>query len=447
MTEDPSARGAWSSQIGFILAAAGSAIGLGNIWRFPTVVGENGGAAFLFIYLMCVLLVGVPVMIAELTIGRKSKSNPVGAFQTLAPGTAWRWVEGLGVLTGLVILSFYSVVAGWTLRYVWLAVTGTFSGVDAHTVSSIFTDFIATGPLVTVHHLVFIAITVWIVAGGIQGGIERASKILMPVLLLLLAFLVVRAVTLPGAMRGIAFYLHPDFSKVDFGVILSALGQAFFSLSLGMGAMITYGSYLSRRENLITSAVYVSLADSLIAVLAGFAIFPALFSVPGLSPDAGPGLIFTVLPNIFNAIFLGSIFGAFFFVLLTIAALTSSISLLEVAVAFLIDERRWKRKNAAICAGSLAFLLGIPSALSTGSVPLFAGFLDTVNRYFGEISLVVGALFIAPFLGWKWGVQPALEEIASGNSQFKMAPIWGFLIRYARPIAIVVILGRLLFGA
>ena len=447
MNHDPSARGAWGSQFGFVLAAAGSAIGLGNIWRFPTVVGENGGAAFLFIYLMCVLLVGLPVMIAELTIGRKSKSNPVGAFQALAPGTPWKWVGSLGVITGLVILSFCSVVAGWTLRYVWLAVTGTFVGVDSQTVSSIFTGFIATGPLVTLHHLIFITITVWIVAGGVQGGIERASKILMPVLLALLVFLVGRAVTLPGAMQGITFYLNPDFSKVDFGVVLAALGQAFFSLSLGMGAMITYGSYLSRRENLIASAVYVSLADSFIAVLAGFAIFPALFSVPGLGPDAGPGLIFVVLPNIFNAIFLGSIFGAFFFVLLSIAALTSSISLLEVVVAFLIDQRRWERKKAAIYAGSLAFLLGIPSALSTGATPLFSAFLDTVNRYFGEISLVIGALFIALFLGWKWGVHPALQEISSGNSNFKMAPLWAFLVRYACPIAIVVILGRLIFGA
>ncbi|MFB3068555.1 MAG: sodium-dependent transporter, partial [Acidobacteriota bacterium] len=345
MRENPSSRGHWGSKVGFILAASGSAIGLGNIWRFPTMTGQNGGAAFVLIYLGCVLLIGVPVMIAELSIGRRTGSDPVGAFKALAPKTWWKAVGALGVLTGFMILSAYSVVAGWTLEYIWILLSGQFSGVDAETIGSIFNEFIADGPSVILCHFLFMAATIWIVSGGIEGGIEKATKILMPVMVVLLLLLVLRAVTLPGAQAGLSFYLKPDFSKVDLSVVRSALAHAFFTLSLGMGAMITYGSYISRSDNLVSSAIYVSLADTLIAFLAGFAIFPALFSVPGLSPEQGAGLIFLVLPNIFNAIPLGQLFGTAFFFLLAIAALTSTISLLEVVVAYFIDQRGWQRKS------------------------------------------------------------------------------------------------------
>ncbi len=313
MNDHRSTREAWGSKIGFVLGGTGSAIGLGNIWRFPTVTGQNGGAAFVLIYLLCILLIGVPVMIAELTIGRKAKSDPVGAFEFLAPGTAWKLVGALGVFTGLMILSFYSVVAGWTLKYIWLTFGGVFVGVDTEQVRTTFTAFISDGPAVVFFHLLFMTITTLIVMGGIQGGIEKASKIMMPVLLGLMVLLVLRSVTLPGAEAGLAFYLKPDFGKVDFQVVMAALGQAFFSLSLGMGAMITYGSYLSKKEDLISSTVYVSLSDTMIAFIAGFAIFPALFSVGGLAPDVGPSLIFVVLPNIFNPIPFGQLFGAGFF--------------------------------------------------------------------------------------------------------------------------------------
>lgn len=440
MDEHTHQRGRWGSRIGFIFAAAGSAIGLGNIWRFPTVTGENGGAAFVIVYIACVLLIGVPIMLAEFTIGRRAKSDPVGVFRKLAPGTLWKFVGALGVLTGLMILSYYSVVAGWTLKYVAVTLTGSLQGADPESIKTTFMDFIQDGPSVTGYHLLFMALTVWIVTGGIQGGIERAAKVLMPLLLLLLLLLVLRSVTLPGASEGLLFYLKPDFGKITFGVVLAALGQAFFSLSLGMGAMITYGSYLSQDENLVSSAVSVSFFDALIAILAGFAIFPALFSVPGLSPDAGPGLIFVVLPNIFNSIPLGQVFGALFFVLLAIAALTSAISLLEVAVAYAIDQLHWQRRKAALVMGLIIFLLGVPSALSNGALPLLSGMMDVVDRYFGNISLVLGALLLSVFVGWKWGIANALNEIHQGETKFGLAPVWGFLIRYACPIAIVTIL-------
>ena len=266
---------------------------------------------------------------------------------------------GLGVLTGFMILSAYSVVAGWTLNYILLTVSGQLTGADEEYIKATFSAFVADGPIVILYHFLFMAFSVGIVAGGIEKGIERASKILMPVLGLLLVLLVVRSVTLPGALTGLNFYLNPDFSKVNLNVVMAALEQAFFSLSLGMGAMITYGSYISKNDNLVSSAVFVSLADTLIAFVAGFAIFPALFS-GGLSPTAGPGLIFLVLPNIFNEIPFGQLFGATFFFLLAIAALTSTISLLEVVVAYSIDQLGWTRKRAALVVGVLVFLCVYP---------------------------------------------------------------------------------------
>ena len=439
MTESSPARGVWGSKIGFILAAAGSAIGLGNIWRFPTVAGSNGGAAFVLVYLACVFLIGVPVMVAELSIGRRTRSDPVGAFKILAPQTLWKLLGGLGVLTGFMILSAYSVVAGWILHYIFLTVNGLLTAVDTEHIKDTFSTFVADGPTVILCHFFFMAFSVLIVAGGIEKGIERTSKVLMPVLGLLLVLLVIRSVTLPGALTGINFYLNPDFSKVNLNVVMAALGQAFFSLSLGMGAMITYGSYLSKNDNLVSSAIFVSLADTLIAFVAGFAIFPALFS-SGLSPMAGPGLMFLVLPEIFNAIPFGQLFGTTFFFLLAIAALTSTISLLEVVVAYSIDQLGWTRKRGALVIGVIVFLWGVPSALSNGSVPFLSGFMDIIFLYFAEVSLALGALLICVFVGWLWGVDNALEEIKIGYPNFRLAPVWSFLVRFACPIAITVIL-------
>ena len=445
-------RDTWGSKVAFILAAAGSAIGLGTIWGFPTVAGQNGGAAFLLIYLVAVALIGAPVMLAELIVGRKTQRNPVGAFKALAPRTAWVVVGGLGVFTGIVILSFYSVIAGWTLSYIFKTVSGTFqAGVDTET---IFTDLAGSALPAVSWHLLFMAITVYVVLGGVRDGIERWTKVLMPVLFVLLVLLAVRAVTLSGAEAGLSFYLKPDFGKVTGGVILAAIGQAFFSLSLGMGAMITYGSYVSKRDDLVSSAGWVTLADTTIAILAGLIIFPTLFHA-GLEPGAGgPGMVFVVLTSLLSSIppapYGGVIFGTGFFLLLGIAALTSSVSLLEVVTSWAVDERGMSRRKAAIGLGVIAFLLGIPSALASGAVPWLTeipgigmDFLSFLFMLFGQYSLVVGALLISLFVGWVWGVKAAGEEVRANDGRFPLGRTWAFLIRFIAPSAIVAILVKM----
>ncbi len=448
-------RDTWGSKVAFILAAAGSAIGLGNIWGFPTVAGQNGGAAFLLIYLAAVAFIGAPVMLAELIIGRRTQRNPVGAFKELAPGSLWVAVGGLGVLTGVVILSFYSVIAGWTLAYIYKTATGTF-GPGADT-AVIFGELAGSAAPAIGWHLLFMVITIWVVLGGVRDGIERWTKVLMPLLFVLLALLAVRAVTLSGAGAGLDFYLRPDFSKVTGPVVLAAIGQAFFSLSLGMGAMITYGSYVSRKDDLVSSAGWVTAADTIIAILAGLIIFPTLFHA-GLEPGSGgPGMVFVVLTSLLSSIppapYGGVIFGTGFFLLLGIAALTSSVSLLEVVTSWAVDEKGLSRKAAAITLGTVAFVLGIPSALANGAVPWLSSlpgigmdFLSFLFLLFGQYSLVIGALLISLFAGWFWGVKAAGEEVRANDGQFALGRVWGFLIRFVCPIAIVAILINLVLG-
>ncbi len=437
-------RGEWGSRLGFILAAAGSAIGLGNIWRFPYVTGENGGAAFLVIYLLCVLLLGVPVMVAELTIGRFSKRNPVGAFDTIRPGSPWKIVGYMGVLTGVCILSYYSVMAGYTVGYIVKTLIGNQSAYESFTAA----------PLISLPLLaVFSILTVLVVQGGIRNGIERWSKILMPMLLILLIILIIRSVTLDGASRGLSFYLKPDFSKVTGKTILAALGQAFFSLSLGMGAMITYGSYLSKKDNIVTSGCYVALFDTMIAVLAGLLIFPALFAM-NLDPSEGPGLVFKVLPVIFDRIPAGHIVGAAFFLLLSIAALTSTISLLEVVTSYLVDEKHVLRRRAVWIVALVSFCLAIPSALSQGTVtrlenlPIInMSFFGMMDWLFGNFMLAVGALFISIFFAWVWKTRRAAQEILEGYPAFdRFAPVLDVMLKFFCPACIVILLIFLLIG-
>ncbi len=441
--QDLSQRGAWGSKIAFVFAAAGSAIGLGNIWRFPMVVGQNGGALFVLVYILAVALIGFAVMLAELAIGRYSRKNPVGAFEFIKPGSLWKFIGYFGILTAVCILSYYAVIAGWSAGYLIKMATGSFStGVTSELSDTIFTEFSADPIQGILFFLMMIGITTLIVSKGIKGGIERWTRILMPILFILIVFLAIRALTLPGAREGISFYLKPDFSQLSGKLVLFALGQAFFSLSLGMGIMVTYGSYISKSDNLVTSAGWVCFFDSLIAFLAGVIIFPTLFAIPGIAPTAGPGLVFKVLPLIFSKIPGGILFGTLFFCLFSIAALTSTISLLEVPVAYFVDERSWSRKKAAVLVGLFVFCLGIPSALSSGGMAFFTkiNLISNMDFIFNSVFLPIGAFLICLFLGYVWGVKNAAQEILSGNPRFKLRPLWSFSVKFLSPIAILIIL-------
>ncbi|GJQ19958.1 MAG: sodium-dependent transporter [Bacteroidia bacterium] len=433
-------RGTWGSRIGFILAAAGSAIGLGNIWRYPYVTGQNGGAAFVLLYLACVLVIALPILLAELSLGRHTTLNPVGAFKKLTKSKVWPLVGYLGVVTGAGILSFYLVVAGWTLGFIVRTIIPS---------TESFTAFVSNPWEELGYFTAFLLLTVYVVLGGVERGIERWSKLLMPALAAILFLLIIYNLTLDGAMKGVEFYLNPDFSKIHGSTFLAALGQAFFSLSLGMGTMITYGSYISKKENIPFSATAVALSDTLIAFLAGLMIFPALFAV-GVEPTQGPSLVFEVLPRVFSTMPGGTLLGVLFFILLAIAALTSTVSLLEVPVAFLVDEKQWTRKKSVLVVSALVFVLGVPSALSQGYVPALGelnifgqqDFLSLMSFLFSDLSLPLGGMFICIFVAWVWGSRNALEEIKMGTTErtISLLGIWEFLIRYVCPVVIAIIL-------
>ena len=441
-------RGMWGSRMGFIFAAAGSAVGLGNIWGFPTQVGQGGGAVFVLVYLFCVFFVCAPIFIAELILGRRTQKGAVGAFAALAPKTKWWMVGALGVMCGVGILSFYAVIAGWTVAYIYFtAVSGLGSSADE--VSAFFGTFTASGPLTVGLTLGFLLVTAACILGGVRAGIERVTKTLMPLLIVLLLILAARALTLPGAAEGLKYYLRPDFSRIfDVNVLTAALGQAFFSLSLGMGALIVYGSYLNPKDNLGVAALWVILLDTAIALLAGFIIFPTGFSIEGFDPSTGgPGLIFTVLPQLFATLPGGALFGSAFFVLLAMAALTSTISLLEVPVAHCIDEYEWTRKKAVVVLIGVTFTLSIPSALGNGAVAslsnfsaaLGGNFLGLMAIVWNNYALPIGGFLISIFVAYRFGLPKAIEELTAENAWFPSTGLWGFLIRTVSPAAILLI--------
>jgi NSS family neurotransmitter:Na+ symporter len=430
----------FGSRLGFILAAAGSAVGLGNVWRFPYMTAENGGAAFVLLYLGCVLLIGIPVLLAELSMGRASGKNAVGAFEALDPDRSkrWRWAGGLGVVTGMAILSFYSVVAGWTLSYAWRALTGTFAHSMTPDESGALFQSVIGSPIESVSMAAaFLLLTALVVRGGVSGGIERASKVLMPAFFVMLVVLAVRALTLPGAGEGVRYLLEPDFSKITGTSVMSAMGQALFSLSLGMGGMITYGAYLQKHERLGIAGASVAFFDTGVALTAGLMVFPTLFAV-GVEPGTGgPGVVFVAMPTIFDSLPAGQAFGVAFFALLIVAAWTSTISLLEVVVAYLMGERGWTREKAVWGTTAVCFVWAIPSALSQGAVEalgkeaLGRDFLDLMSIVFGTVALTLGALLIAVFVGWRWGARKALEEM----NGLPLAAAWSFAIRVVCPLA------------
>jgi NSS family neurotransmitter:Na+ symporter len=436
-------RDSFTSKAGVIAAAAGSAIGLGNIWRFPYVAGENGGGAFLVVYITLIFLIGVPVMLSELIIGRRAQRNPFGAFKLLKPGQPWYLIGLMGIGAAFMILAFYTTIAGWTLEYLYQAFINGFSGKSADELRTGFDTFQQSGFMPVVWQIVFMFLTAAIVWMGVKNGIEKYSKILMPMLLLIIILISIRSVTLPGAMAGIEFLLKPDFSKINGHVILQALGQAFFSLSIGMGTLITYGSYIYKKDNLTSTAFAVSGADTLIAVLAGVAIFPAVFAF-GIDPGAGEGLVFITLPNIFQQMAGGYFWAILFFILLAVAALTSTISVLEVVVAYFSEELNIPRKRATAIAAVLITILGILCTLSMGpykNLKLWGSSLFGDLEYLSaNVLLPLGGLLIVTFVAWFMGRNNVRAELSNeGTLRVRFFSVFLFIVRFLAPVAIALV--------
>lgn len=445
--ENNTQRANFGSTFGVIAAAAGSAIGLGNIWKFPYITGVYGGAAFILVYLICIALIGLPVMLSEFLIGRRAQKNAVGSFKKLAPNSPWFVTGWMGFISAVFILSFYGVVAGWTLNYIFLAVTNQFAGVDAAGIGDMFGGFISDPVKPLIWQFIFMALTGWIVYAGVKDGIERYSKILMPLLLVIIIVLDIRAITLPGASAGVDFLLKPDFSKLSPAAVLSALGHAFFSLSLGMGTMITYGSYIGKKEKLGTTALQVTIADTVIALLAGLAIFPAVFAF-GIEPSAGPGLVFVTLPNVFQQMPGGIFFGILFFILLAVAALTSSISILEVVVAYFNEEMNMSRKKATILTTVFITIFGVFCSLSLGvwsgfTLPTIAGpkgIFDFMDWWSANFFLPLGGLFISLFVGWKMKMSDVKDELSNGGTlSIGYLTLFIWLARVVAPVMIAAV--------
>jgi NSS family neurotransmitter:Na+ symporter len=436
-------RDSFGSKIGVVAAAAGSAVGLGNIWRFPYILGENGGGAFLIVYLAIVFAIGIPVMMSELVIGRRSQRNPVGAFRTLAPRRPWFLVGMMGIVSAFLILAFYTAVAGWTLEYIYQTLIGGFKAKSSVELAAMFDSFRTESLRPALWFSIFMLATAGIVLGGVRKGIEKSTKIMMPILFVLILVMCVKSLTLPGASKGVEFLFQPDFSKITGKTVLMALGQAFFSLSIGMGTLITYGSYIQKDNKLGNTAVEVSMVDLLIAVLAGIAIFPAVFAFD-ISPSSGEALTFIVLPGIFQQMTGGMVFAFTFFFLLAIAALTSTISVLEVIVAYFSEQLNLSRRTAVIIATVSMFILGISASLSWGvmrGVTLFGNnIFDFFNKTTANILLPVGGLFIVAFLGWFFPGRDVKDELTNGGTvRAKYYSLFRFLIRFIAPIAIALV--------
>ncbi len=436
----------FGSKIGAILAAAGSAVGLGNIWRFPYMTGNYGGAAFIVIYLTCIVLLGLPIMIAEFSIGRHSRANTAGAYKVLAPRTPWKYVGYMGVLAGFLILSFYSVVAGWTLEYTLQALSNGFAGMtDSGEYTQFFNAFSSSTFRPILWMFVFLIMTHVVIELGVKKGIEKSAKIMMPALFVIIVILAVCAITLPGAGKGLEFLFKPDFSKVTPGVFLAAMGQAFFSLSLGLGCLSTYASYFGKETNLSRTATSVGFIDTLVAITAGIIIFPAAFSV-GISPDAGPSLLFITLPNVFQLAFgdiplLAYIFSLLFYILLALAAFTSTISMHEVVTAFVHEEWKVSRRKAAWMVTAGCTVLGVFSSLSFGPWSDFHIFglniFDFLDSLTSKIMLPLGGMLISIFTGWYLDRRIVWDEISNeGKLKVPLFKAYIFILKFIAPIAI-----------
>lgn len=422
----------WTSKIGFILATAGAAIGLGNLWKFPYLMGRNGGFPFLIAYLFFIVILGLPVMITEMSLGRKTRHNPVQAYGQIHPHA--KVVGVFGVLAAFFILSYYSVIGGWILKYFFSYVTTLQAPAD-------FEAFIGSTWEPVVWHGVFMALTAGICLWGIKG-IEKASTVMMPLLFVLLIVIIVRSVTLSGASEGLQFIFEPNLSSFRLESVNAALGQVFYSLSLCMGITVTYGSYLDKKESIPKSCMKVAILDTAVAVLAGIAIFPAVFAF-GLEPGQGPGLIFGTLPKVFSSIKGGFVFAILFFVLVFLAAVTSAIALLEVVVSYVLERWNLERKKTVVVTGLVIFLIGIPSALSFGVLGdvtiLNYSVFDFIGMITDNILLPLGGLLMCYYIGWKWSPRYLVEEIEQGGIVFKLKKIWVFCIKFITPILVLIV--------
>ena len=416
----------WGTRLGFILAASGSAVGIGNIWKYPHMAGQNGGAAFTLVYLVCILVVGLPIVVGEFVLGRKTQLSPVGAYDQIAPGSFWKWIGFLGVASAFVILSFYGVVGGWILKYTFASLTGGFEALvnDPEGAGTMFNGIITSTWEPIFWQVIFMALCTWVIVNGVKGGIEKWSRIMMPLIIFILIILAVRGLTLPNGKEGLAFLFKPRFEDLTASAIVLALGHSFFTLSLGMGTMITYGSYLNKEQDLVSSAIWVILLDTAIAMLAGIAIFTTVFAV-GADPAAGPGLIFVVLPTVFPQLAGGTIWASLFFVLLFMAALTSAISILEVVTAYFIDQKGWDRARATIIFGTVITVVGIFCSLSLGGGINLTGFLsmtffDFMDYLSSKYMLPIGGMFMAIFILYRWGVPSFVSELEVGIKDYRI---------------------------
>lgn len=439
-------RGSFGSRLGIILATAGSAVGLGNVWRFPYMTGENGGAAFILVYILFIFILGLPGMVNEFIIGRHSASNAARAYDKMSRGKPWKAVGLIGIICSTIILGFYSVVAGWCLQYLYASVAGEIMG-DADYVSRYFVDFSSSPVRPILWALAFVLITHLVIVRGVKRGIERISKLLMPTLFVLLVILVVASCMLPGAMSGVRFLFNPDFSKLNSHVLLAALGQSFFSLSLGTACLCTYASYFGRQTNLLKSAFQISVIDTVIAILAGLMIFPAAFSV-GVSPDSGPSLVFITLPNVFQQAFssmpaVGYVISILFYALLAVAALTSTISMHEIGTAYFHEELNRPRRQSAWVVTLLASAIGVVSSLSCGAydIPLFGmSMMDFFDCLTAQYMMPLGALLTSIYIGWYARRTVVYAEFTNCGSLYRrLFPIYLFIVRFVCPVLIALV--------
>ena len=436
----------FGSRFGALVAMAGSAVGLGNLWRFPYLVGENGGAAFIIIYIALSFLICLPIFVSEFIIGRRSQKNAFAAFRDLSGGGAWRWVGLFTVIVPLVVLSYYSVIGGWSIEYLLKSVTFSFTGNESQAaMNTMFTDFVSNPWLPLICHTGFLIVTTMIVVIGIKNGIEKFSKVMMPMLFFIVIAIAVYSLTLPGAGKGVDYLFNPDFSKIDAEACAAALGQAFFSLSLGFGTIMTYASYVDKKEDPLFQSTATAVSDLMFALIAGVAIMPAVFAF-GLNPQSGPGLVFETLPYVFSQMPAGGIVAILFFLALLVAALTSSISMLEVAVAYLVEEKKFSRIGACIALFILCWVVGALCSLSFGPLSNVQiagrGLFDFFDNLSSNVLMTLGSLMTVLFVGWRLKKTDIYDEFTNGGTLTKNVKIFGvlwFLIRYIAPVAIITI--------